>query len=192
MISTITVYCSSSESLAQHYYDAGRALGASIAQNRWTLVYGGNSVGLMKTVADAVRENGGKVIGVTPQLFINMDCHDRNCDLIVAATMRERKRIMEEHGDALIALPGGLGTLEEIFEVIVGKSLGYHDKPIVLMNVARFYDPLLAMIEHAIEQKFIKPKARELYFVASNVQEAMRFLERGTKKVVEDFPSARE
>jgi uncharacterized protein (TIGR00730 family) len=177
-IRAVTVYCSSSSSIADSFTRAGEALGRAIASRGWALVYGGNSIGLMKTLADAARAAHGRVIGVTPQALVDKGIHDTKCDeLIVTAGMRERKAIMEERGDAFVALPGGLGTLEEIFEIIVGRSLGYHHKPIVLLNVSGFYDPLLAMIEHGIEQRFIKPRAREAYFVASDVPQAVSYLQ---------------
>jgi uncharacterized protein (TIGR00730 family) len=128
----------------------------------------------MGMLADAARAGGGKVIGVTPQLFIDQGYGDSHCDeLIISPSMRDRKQTMEDRGDALIALPGGLGTLEEIFEVIVGRQLGYHDKPIVLLNIAGYYNPLLAMIEQGIDQHFIRAKSRLAFTVANNVSSAI-------------------
>ncbi len=169
-IGKVTVYCSSSEHVAPVYLQTANKLGQAIAGQGWTLVYGGNDLGSMKAVADGTRSAGGNVIGITPQLFIDKGCHDRNCQLIVARSMRHRKELMEHHGDAFITLPGGLGTLEEIFEIIVGRQLGYHHKPIVLLNVARFFNPLLAMIEQGIVGRFIRPRARDLYYVADTVE----------------------
>src|SRR4051812_49709929 len=127
----------------------------------------------MDAVAGAARAGGGKVTGITPQLMADLGIVDRQCDeLIVTPGMRERKALLEQRGDALVALPGGLGTFEEFFEVLVGRILGYHDKPIVVLNVAGYYRPLLDMIEHGIAQRFIKPKARDAYFVAQTVVEA--------------------
>jgi uncharacterized protein (TIGR00730 family) len=177
MIRSITVYCSSSSAVPRVYFDAATALGAAIARQNWALVYGGNFVGLMAAVAQGAREAGGKVIGITPQLMADKGIADEKCDeLIVTNDMRDRKALLEERGDAFIALPGGLGTLEELFEIIVGKQLHYHNKPIVVLNVDDYYGPLLAMLEHGIEQKFIKPAARELYFVAQTVAQAMEYL----------------
>ena len=173
-IRSVTVYCSSSTAVAPQYFAAAEATGRAIAQAGWALVYGGNSCGLMKAVADAARAAGGRVVGVTPQLMVDKRIHDTLCDeLLVTACMRERKGLMERRGDAFLTLPGGLGTLEEIFEIIVGKQLGYHDKPIALLNTGGYFDPLLQMIEHGIEQKFIKPGARQLYFVAETVDDAV-------------------
>jgi uncharacterized protein (TIGR00730 family) len=176
MISAVTVYCSSSEKIARHYLDTAKVLGMAIGMKKWTLVYGGNDLGSMKAVADGARSVGGAVVGITPQIFIDDGFADRNCELVLATSMRHRKELMETRGDAFITLPGGLGTMEEIFEIIVGRQLGFHQKPIVLLNIARFFDPLLAMIEHGIEQHFIKPRARELYHVADTVDGAMTYL----------------
>jgi uncharacterized protein (TIGR00730 family) len=177
-IRSVTVYCSSSSAVPRAYFDAATALGAAIARQNWTLVYGGNFVGLMAAVAQGAREAGGKVIGITPQLMADKGIADKKCDeLIVTNDMRDRKALLEERGDAFIALPGGLGTFEEVFEIIVGKQLHYHNKPIVLLNVDDYYRPLLAMVEHGIEQKFIKPAARELYFVAQTVSHAIEHLQ---------------
>jgi len=171
------VYCSSSTTLPQAYYRAGEELGAAIAQNGWTLVYGGNRVGLMAAVADAARAAGGKVVGITPQLMVDHGIDDDRCDeLIVTAGMRERKALLEQRGDAFVALPGGLGTFEELFEILVGRLLGYHNKPIVLLNVAGYYDRLIALIEHGIAEGFIKARARGAWFVAPDVPAAMNYL----------------
>lgn len=175
-IRAITVYCSSSSAVARHFVEATEATGRALAQNRWTLVYGGNVVGLMKTLSDACRGAGGKVVGITPQLLVDKGIHDTLADeLVVTNGMRDRKALMEERGDGFLTLPGGLGTFEEIFEIIVGKQLKYHNKPIVLLNTAGYFNPLLAMIEHGIEQQFIKPKARELYFVADTIEQAVEY-----------------
>ena len=177
MIHSVTVYCSSSSAISRCYFDAAAELGRVIAHSRWSLVYGGNAIGLMGHLANAVRAAGGKVIGITPQLLVDKGIHDTRCDeLVITVGMRERKALLEQRGDAYIALPGGLGTLEEIFEIIVGKLLHYHNKPIVLLNTDEYYQPLLAMIEHGIENHFIKAKARDLYFVAPTVTAAAHYL----------------
>lgn len=174
MVRSVTVYCSSSSAIPKIYFEGAAALGSAIAGQGWQLVYGGNAVGLMAAVANAARAAGGKVVGITPQLMVDRGVSDSQCDeLIVTNTMRDRKALLEERGDAFIALPGGLGTFEELFEIIVGKQLSYHNKPIVLLNISNYYGPLLQMIEHGIEQKFIKGKSRELYFVAESVAAAI-------------------
>ena len=179
-IRSVTVYCSSSSSVPRVYFDAAAELGGAIARQGWVLVYGGNAVGCMGVLADAARAQRGKVIGVTPQVLVDKGISDEKCDeLIVTTGMRERKALLEARGDAFVTLPGGLGTFEEIFEIIVGRQLGYHDKPIVLLNVAGYYDPLLAMLDHGIEQRFIKPAGRELIHVAVSVGEALDYLRDG-------------
>jgi uncharacterized protein (TIGR00730 family) len=173
-VNAVTVYCSSSGEIGRVYFDAGRELGTAVARSGWTLVYGGNRIGLMAAVADAAREAGGKVVGITPQLLVDHGIGDDHCDeLIVTPGMRERKALLEERGDAFIALPGGLGTFEEVFEIIVGRVLGYHDKTVVLLNVANYYGPLLAAIEHGIAERFIKPRARKAHYVAETVEAAV-------------------
>ena len=176
-IRAVTVYCSSSSAIPRVYIDAAAELGAAIAQQGWKLVYGGNCVGSMGVLADGCRAAGGTVVGITPRLMVEKGVSDERChELVVTECMRERKRLLEHRGDAFVTLPGGLGTFEEIFEIIVGKQLAYHNKPVVLLNVAGYFDPLLAMIEHGIEQRFIKPKARELYYVAGGVSDAIEHI----------------
>ncbi len=178
MIQSVTVYCSSSRTAAPVYLAAARELGELIARAGWTLVYGGNNLGSMGVLANAARNAGGKVIGVTPRSLVDDGSADEKCDeLLITTGMRERKALLEERGDAFIALPGGLGTLEELFEILVGKFLGYHTKPVVLLNIENFYAPLLAMIEHAIELQFMKPRVRKLFHVAHTPAEAIDFLQ---------------
>ena len=178
-IRSITVYCSSSDHVDRCYLEAARELGAAIARAGWRLVYGGNCVGCMRELADGARSAGGKVSGITPRLLVEQGIADQKCDeLLVTSGMRERKALLEERGDAFIALPGGLGTMEEIFEIIVGRVLGFHAKPIVLLDIAGYYVPLLSMIAHGIEQGFIRPTAREAYFVAADVTQAIEYLKR--------------
>jgi len=177
-ISAITVYCSSSSSVPLVYFDAARQLGHAIGQRKLKLVYGGNNVGCMGALADAVRASGGSVIGITPKLFVDKGIADNAChELTVCETMRERKALMEQRGDAYIALPGGIGTLEELFEILVAKQLRYHAKPIILLNVDNFFSPLLDLLNHGIEQKFIKPNVHDLIFVADRVDSAMNHLD---------------
>ena len=199
-IHALTVYCASSKRVAPHYIDAARELGDAIARQKWILVYGGNNIGCMGIMADAARAAGGKVVGITPQLMVDKGIGDQKCDeLIVTEGMRERKRLMEERGDAFVVLPGGIGTLEEVFEILVGKSLGYHHKPIVLVNVGNFFGPLLTMLEHGVKEGFIKERVKELIFVAPNVSVAMEHLRKhGTNEKpasegrIDGIPSAIE
>jgi uncharacterized protein (TIGR00730 family) len=173
----VTVYCSSSTHVRADYSLAAAELGRGIASRDWTLISGGNCVGCMRELAHSARAAGGRVVGITPQSMVDEGIGDQLCDeLIVTPGMRERKALMEQRGDAFIALPGGLGTLEELFEIVVGRMLGSHDKPIVVLSVAGYYAPLISMIEHGIEHGFIRPKAREAFFVADSVENAIDFL----------------
>jgi uncharacterized protein (TIGR00730 family) len=176
-IQSITIYCSSSSDIAPHFHDAGAQLGRAIASHKWTLVYGGNSLGLMKTVANSARDAGAKVVGITPQLFVDEGCCDDRCnELIVTANLRERKHLLEQRGDALVALPGGIGTFEEFFEILAGKSVGYHAKPVAVLNIAGYFNPMLAMIESGIQHRFVRPKIRNLFHIAPDVPDLLRYL----------------
>jgi hypothetical protein len=180
---SVTVYCSSSRHVPLNYFEAATELGTAMARSHLRLIYGGNQVGCMGALADAARAAGGKVIGITPQLLVDQGIADAFCDeLFVTSGMRERKALLEEHGDAFIALPGGLGTFEEIFEILVAKVLGYHEKPIIFLNVSNYYDPLLAMLDHGIEQRFMKPSIREAFRVAETVGQAMEMLDEASAR----------
>ena len=183
MIQSVTVYCSSSDHVAPVHRDAATALGRAIASEGWSIVYGGGRGGLMGLLADSAHAAGGRVVGITPQMFIDGGHHREGChEFIVADSMRHRKTILEQRGDAFIALPGGLGTYDELLEVICNKSLGLHRKPIVLVNVEGFFVPLLNLIEHGIEHRFITPSKRELYFVANGVEETLAYLKGATAR----------
>lgn len=191
VVHAVTVYCSSSSDIRPAYFDAGRELGGAIARAGWTLVYGGNRIGLMAAVADAARAAGGKVVGITPQLLVDQGIGDDLCDeLIVTPGMRERKALLEQRGDAFIALPGGLGTFEEVLEILVGRMLGYHDKPIVLLNTSDYFGPILTAIEHGIAEKFIRPRARAAYNVAESVEAAISHVRSAAQTAQVAPPSA--
>jgi uncharacterized protein (TIGR00730 family) len=186
-IRSITVYCSSSSAVSAQYHAAARDLGMAIAREGWRLVYGGSFVGLMAAVADGARDAGGKVTGIMPQLMVDKGLPDAKADeLVVTNDMRDRKALLEARGDGFVALPGGLGTYEELFEIIVGRQLGYHTKPIVILNIADYYRPFLEMVDHGIEQKFIKAKARDFFFVAEDVVSAISYLKSDVKPVTDD------
>ena len=177
-IRAVTVYCSAREHVDRAYFDTAAQLGAGIARKGWNLVYGGNDLGPMGALANAARAAGGRVIGVTPRLFVDQGVADHQCDeLIVTETMRQRKELVEQRGDAFIALPGGLGTLEEFFEILVGRVLGFHAKPIILLNERDFYAPLLRMLDNSIEQNFVKANARQFFHVVQSVQLAIERIE---------------
>lgn len=178
-VSAVTVFASSSTQVDGVFFDAATELGRALAAEGWSLVYGGNRVGPMGALADAVRSAGGKVVGVTPRVFLDKGHGDDRCDeLLVVESMRRRKEIMESRGDAFITLPGGLGTLEEFFEIVVGQFLGFHAKPVVLLNVAGFYDDLLHLVHRQIRDGFVRPAAWEQVHVAPDVPGAIAFLRR--------------
>jgi cytokinin riboside 5'-monophosphate phosphoribohydrolase len=175
----ICVFSSSSDVIDGAFFEVATELGRAIARCGDTMVYGGCSVGLMGAVARSVHHHGGQVIGVIPS-FIHAKGlgYEPSDELIVTGNMRERKATMEARADAFIALPGGFGTLEEMLEIITLKQLQQHAKPIVFLNHAGFYDPLLALFEYMFEQRFAKPVYRDMYYFAPDVVSAMEYLDR--------------
>lgn len=162
-MTTICVYCGSNPGLLPDYRESARRLGYEMASRGIGLVYGGASIGVMGAVADAVLERGGKVTGVIPSSLATREVSHGGLDeLIVVASMHERKAKMAELSDGFIALPGGWGTIEEIFEMLTWAQLGFHEKPCGLLNVASYYDHLFAFLEHAIEQQFVKQTNRPM------------------------------
>ncbi len=159
----ICVFCGSSPGARLEYAASARQLGALLAQRELSLVYGGGNVGMMGQLANAVLENGGNVTGVIPEAIMKMEvAHTGLSDLRVVDSMHTRKAMMAELADGFIALPGGLGTLEEFVEVLTWAQLGFHSKPCGLLNVARYYDSLLDFINHTADQLFIQPEHRGL------------------------------
>jgi hypothetical protein len=172
----ITVYCSSSAVLDVDFHAPAVEVGRDLARRGITLVYGGGSVGLMGEIARHCRAGGGRVVGVITRRLVALERADNACDeLIVVDTMRERKKILAERGDAFLVLPGGVGTYEEFFEILVGRHLGEHDKPIGVVNSHGYYNPLIAMIEHGIEHRFIHPSMRDKFLIGP---EALSVIER--------------
>jgi uncharacterized protein (TIGR00730 family) len=162
----LCVFCGSSAGQDPVYLEAARLLGETLARNGIELVYGGASVGLMGAVADAVLAQGGHVIGVMPQALVDKEiAHTGLNDLRVVGSMHERKAMMAELSDGFIALPGGLGTFEELFEVWTWAQLGYHKKPCALLNVAGFYDTLADFLDDVVERGFVKPVHRAMLIV---------------------------
>src|SRR5215212_287349 len=167
-VGRICVYCGSRPGNRPEYLEAARRLGTLLAERRIGLVYGGASVGVMGAVADAVLKGSGEVIGVIPRALVQRElAHDHLTELRVVESMHERKELMAELSDAVIALPGGLGTFEELFETITWSQLGIHRKALGVLNVAGFYDGLLALVQHAIEEGFVPPEHRALILEAA-------------------------
>lgn len=175
----IAVYCASSNRIDGAYVAVAERLGKLLAERGHTLVYGGGDVGLMGHLARAVHDTGGHVIGVIPEALKLLEgvAYGLSDELIVTQTMRERKGIIFERSEAFIALPGGLGTLEELLEVLTLKQLRYHTFPIVILNTNGFFDGLLAFFDHLIAQHFARPATRDLYHVASTPEDALAHIE---------------
>ena len=159
----ICIFCGSSSGANPAYLEAARELGQSLAQQGIGVVYGGARIGLMGAVADSALAAGGHVMGVIPQSIADIEvAHEGLSELHVVESMHARKAMMADHASAFIALPGGIGTLEELFEVWTWTQLGIHNKGIGLLNVDGFYDQLLAFLDHLQEQQFVKPAHRGL------------------------------
>lgn len=167
----LCIYCGSSPGARTDYAAAASAVGKVLAQRGIGLVYGGGNVGLMGRVADAVIDAGGEVIGVIPHHLADKElAHERATQMIRVDSMHERKQRMADLSDGFIALPGGIGTLEELFETLTWLQLGLHRKPIGLLNVAGFYDAMLAFLDHMVEERFLKPEHRALMLVEENIE----------------------
>lgn len=165
----ICVFCGSSPGRHPEYREAAARLGRHLAHEGKGLVYGGASIGLMGAVADAARQAGGEVIGVIPRSLVELEvAHHGLDDLRIVGSMHERKALMAELSDAFVALPGGIGTLEEIFEVWTWAQLGSHAKPCAFLNVRGFYDGLLGFLDHVVEDGFLKPVHRNMVLVEND------------------------
>ncbi|MEN8119000.1 MAG: TIGR00730 family Rossman fold protein [Bacteroidota bacterium] len=178
-IKNICVFCSSSDVISEDYKKVARDLAKLMVDKDFILVNGGSKVGLMGIMSRKVKEEGGKTVGVIPQLIYDKDlaCHNAD-ELIVTKDMRERKEKLSELSDAFIALPGGFGTLEELMEVLTLKQLEVHQKPIVIMNTNNFYKNLLEQFEVYYQNDFSKSDYKNLYYVAENVEEAVNYISR--------------
>lgn len=174
----ICVYCSSSDMVAPSYFALAEELGAMIARRGHTLVYGGTNIGLMGACARSAKQHGAKVIGVIPEFIAERGLAYEGADeLIVTDDMRQRKSIMEQRADAFVAMPGGFGTLEEMFEIITLKQLQRHNKAIVFLNAAGYYAPLAAALERMYEAQFAKQAYRSMYTFAGDVAAAIEHVE---------------
>ncbi len=173
----ICVYGAANECIAPIYLAEGRELGKLMAQKGHRLVFGAGATGMMGAVAVGVHECGGTMLGVAPKFFDRPGVLYQACDeMVFTDTMRQRKQRMEEESDAFVMTPGGLGTMEEFFEIITLRQLARHDKPIIIFNIAGYYDPLIRLIEHAIEGGFIGQEGRDLYAVATTAREVVELL----------------
>ena len=178
MIRNIAVFCASSNGVNSAYRDAAEDLGRALATRNIGLIYGGSNVGLMKAVAEAALTENGKVVGVIPEVLVDLEvAHHGITELHITTTMHTRKALIGEKADAFIALPGGFGTFEELFEVLAWHTLKLHAKPILLLNINGFYTKLLAFLDHCVTEGMLKPKNRELLLVANTVEEALDLLQ---------------
>ena len=180
----ICVFCASSATIDEEYLEAARHLGKLLVDARWRCVNGGGAVGLMGAVTDGCLDAGGSVRGVIPKFMVdNGWCYDRLKDVIVTVDMHQRKQMMSDMSDGIIALPGGVGTLEEVLEAITWRQLGLVKVPIILLNTRGYYNPLLQMLSHAIDEGFMKASHSRLWLVANTPEEAISLLENADKDI---------
>lgn len=184
----ICVFCGSNAGKNPAFADAARDLGERIANRGMTLVYGGGNVGLMGAVADAALQQRGKVIGVIPHSLEQREvAHRELSELLVCRTMHDRKRMMAERSDAFIALPGGYGTLEEVFEVITWAQLGIHHNPCAFLNVAGFFDGLIQYLDHAVDMELLKPEYRRLLLIETDAGRLLDAIQSYESPIVEKW-----
>lgn len=176
-LKTVCVFCASALGVRPEYRQAAEELGTELARRSIGLVYGGATAGLMGAVADAALAGGGHVVGVIPHVLVDKEVGHSGCtELHVVDTMHTRKALMGERADAFLILPGGYGTLEELFEVLAWQTLRLHSKPMCLVNTAGFYNGLLAFLDHCVREGVLKQQARDMLLVAGTVDEALDLL----------------
>jgi uncharacterized protein (TIGR00730 family) len=174
----VCVFCGSSSG-GPVYTDAGRRFGAALARRRLGLIYGGGHIGLMGVVADAVLAAGGAAVGVIPRFLVEKElAYCGLTELVVVETMHQRKATMADRADAFAVLPGGFGTGDELFEALTWSQLGLHVKPIGLLNIERFFDPLLQWLDHMVRERFLRPEHRALVMTATEPDDLLDGLER--------------
>ena len=176
-IKNVCVYSASSTKIAPVYFAAAEELGRLLAMRSINLINGAGSIGLMAATSNAALSAGGTVTGVIPRFMVEQNWHHSGLTrLVETETMHERKQLMAEMSDGVIALPGGCGTMEELLEIITWKQLGLYLKPIVILNINGFYDPLLEMLQRAIDGHFMRPEHGTIWQVATSAQEAIDLL----------------
>lgn len=177
MIQSICVFCGSRQGDDPTFANAARKLGHALAGRNIRLVFGGGHIGLMGVVADAVLEQGGEVIGVIPEALVQRElAHPGVQDMRIVPTMHARKALMSELSEGFLALPGGLGTFEELFEVLTWGQLGFHNKPIGLLNVNGYCDPLLMMLDRGVQSDFLSQRNRQLLFATDSIPSLLSYL----------------
>jgi len=177
-IKNVCVFASSSSALENTFYESARELGLLLGENGYNVVYGGSRLGMMYACAGAVKEAGGQICGIMPERIVSFGCSNPDdCDeFYVTKGMRERKALLDEKSDAIIALAGGYGTLEELSEMIVQKQLGYNNKPIVILNTNGFYNNLIKFFDDIVAMKFANQESQKLYYVATSPVDAINYL----------------
>lgn len=169
-LTSVCIYCGSSGRVDASFKESAQAMGRSLAQAGITLVYGGGHVGLMGLCANAALEAGGSVVGVIPEHLHRIEvAHQGLTELHIVPNMHVRKMLMFERSDAFVAMPGGIGTLDELCEIITWRQLGMHDKPILIVNQDGYWDPFLALVDHVIDKAFANASVRALYSVVPDV-----------------------
>jgi uncharacterized protein (TIGR00730 family) len=192
MINAICVYCGSASGARPIFADAARALGRALAQAKLSLVFGGGRVGLMGLIADEVLAHGGRAIGVIPELLLNREVgHTGLTELHVVPDMHARKKKMADLADAFIAMPGGIGTFEELFEIYTWAKLGYHQKPIALLDVDGYYDPLLAMLRRTVDEGFMSRAYLDMLHVAAQPATLIDNMQRAVPPAHDGWKEAR-
>jgi uncharacterized protein (TIGR00730 family) len=180
-LSSVCVYCGSSNKAAQKFKNAAATIGTELARRGSRVVYGGGHVGLMGIVADSAIKAGGKVVGIIPEHIRNQEIqHDGLTELHIVPDMHTRKRMMVERSDAFIILPGGFGTLDEVFEILTWKKLKLHNKPIIIFNQDGYWKEMIALIEKTISEHFSQPADRALFQVVDNIEDLFQILEQPT------------
>ena len=173
-IKSIAVYCASSNKVRASFMDAAERLGASLASHGMRLIYGDGGIGLMAAVARGALQAGGEVIGVIPQFMVDQGWNNpHSTQTIVTQTMHERKAKICEISDAMVALPGGIGTFEELLECLTWKQLGLHHNPVVILNTDGYYDTLLACIDLMVEEQMMRPIHKEMFVVVSDPEDVI-------------------
>ena len=186
IIKAVCVYCGSGPGTNPKFVESARSLGRILAENHIRLVYGGGSIGLMGALAESVIDHGGQVTGIIPDFLKAREMMFRRAqEIIVTRDMHERKRLMFEHADAFVALPGGVGTLEELVEQMTWAQLGRHKKPILMVNVDRFWDPLCALLDHMRDMQFIRAGLAVAPLVVNDVEHVLPALRDAIRHVAE-------
>jgi uncharacterized protein (TIGR00730 family) len=189
----VCVYCGSSDGARPLYAEAAKAFGRALVKADLALVYGGGKVGLMGVIANEVMAAGGRAIGVIPELLVNKEVgHDGLTELHVVPDMHQRKKMMADLSDAFVAMPGGAGTLEELFEVFTWAQLGYHQKPVAVLNIDGFYDPLVSMLRHTVDEGFMQQKYFDILQIDADPEALIGKLQRYQPPVADKWAQNRD